>query len=85
MFPMFKAQEFIADERNLSGNTFPREQKCVWHHCLLQAKGPPYQQVSQHLLEMAIYFFVLVGSVIVENFYFHQPQIQPPELPELKM
>lgn len=60
IFPVFKEQEFIADERNLSGNTFPREQKCIWHHCLLQEKEPPYRQGSQHLLEMANYIFFLV-------------------------
>lgn len=58
-FPVFKAQEFTADERNLPGNTFPREQKCVWHRCLLQARGPPYWQGSQHLLENATFFFFI--------------------------
>lgn len=73
MFPVFKAQEFTADERSLSGNTFPREQKCVWHQCLLQARGPPYWQGSQHLLEKANFFFLKVGTIIVENLYFHRP------------
>lgn len=57
MFPVFKAEEFPADERNLSGNTFPREQKCVWRQRLLQARGPPYRQGSQHLLEETNFFF----------------------------
>lgn len=81
MFPVFKAQEFTADERNFSGNTLPKEQKYVWHQCLLQARRPPYWQGTQHLLEKTNFgVFFKVGTIIAENLNFHQPQTQQPKL-----
>lgn len=79
IFPVFKAQEFIADERNLSGNTFPREQK------MYLAPPPVTSKRTGKGANNNYDFFFSKCSNWWKPFFPSTSKKKPPELPKLKM